>query len=516
LRRGLAEISPLRGHAVRVGIIALLQESNTFIDGMTTLAHFEQDLLAEGEEVRRRLEGTHHEVGGFFEGLAAERVEAVPIFAARALPYGVLTLGTLETLMVRMDACLSLAGQLDGLLVAPHGATVSEGIPDVDGCWLEMLRGRVGPKVPIIGTLDLHANLSPRMVRPCDALIAYRTNPHLDQKARGIDAARLMARTLRREVKPTMAAAFPPLAVNIEAQATGDVPCSGLYRAAAHMLNSSRVLTNSLVLGFPYADVPEMGAAVIVVTDDDPALARELTANLAGEWWHDREQFRGRMISVDEAIALLAELDAPVCLLDMGDNVGGGSPADGTVLLHALHAAGINACVCINDPHAERAARAAGIGARLGVAVGGRTDRRHGEPFEAEFTVRGLYGGRFEEPEPRHGGFTTFDQGLTAVVETDRGLTVMLTSKRMVPFSLNQLTTCGLDPTRFHVLVAKGVHAPFAAYAPVCKHLIRVNTPGVTTADLSQLEYRHRRRPMFPFEPDTQWEPTEVTMGHFE
>src|SRR5260370_30180728 len=118
-----------------------------------------------------------------------------------------------------MDAALAHAGPLDGLLVAPHGATVSEGIADVDGCWLEMLRGRVGPNVPIIGTLDLHANLSPRMVAACNALIAYRTNPHLDQKQRGIDAARLIARTIRGEVRPTMAAAFPPLAINIERQA---------------------------------------------------------------------------------------------------------------------------------------------------------------------------------------------------------------------------------------------------------------------------------------------------------
>src|SRR5260370_34629593 len=104
-----------------------------------------------------------------------------------------------------MDAALAHAGPLDGLLVAPHGATVSEGIADVDGCWLEMLRGRVGPKVPIIGTLDLHANLSPRMVAACNALIAYRTNPHLDQKERGIEAARLMARAPRREGRATVA-----------------------------------------------------------------------------------------------------------------------------------------------------------------------------------------------------------------------------------------------------------------------------------------------------------------------
>jgi microcystin degradation protein MlrC len=521
------------GHAVRVGIIALLQESNTFIEGKTTLAHFEQDLLVEGEDVRRRLEGTHHEVGGFFEGLASESIEAVPIFAARALPYGVLTDATFETLLVRMDAALSAAGPLDGLLVAPHGATVSEGIADVDGCWLEMLRGRVGPKVPIIGTLDLHANLSPRMVAPCNALIAYRTNPHLDQKERGIDAAQLVARTLRGEVRPTMAAAFPPLAINIERQAIPEVgswsqraeqtmaeflaefPCIELHDIASFRRILPRVLTNSLLLGFPYADVPEMGAAVVVVWDGDAARAGIDARDLAQIWWQSREQFRGRLIGVEEAVKRAAKLDGPICLLDMGDNVGGGSPGDGTVLLHALHKARLAPTfVCLYDPAACHELASLPVGAVVPLRVGGHTDSRHGEPFAGNFRLRGLYNGRFEESEARHGGIKSFDQGPTAVVETESGMTVMLTSKRMVPFSIHQLTSCGLDPSKFRVLVAKGVHAPVAAYAPVCKHLIRVDTPGLTTADLSRLEYRNRRRPMYPFEPDMQWEPTEITMGH--
>jgi microcystin degradation protein MlrC len=506
---------------VRVGIIALLQESNTFIDGHTTLAHYEQDLLCEGEKVRQRMEGTHHEVGGFFEGLASAGIEAVPIFAARALPYGALTTECFETLLVRMDAALALAGQLDGLLVAPHGATVCESIPDADGCWLEMLRGRVGPRVPIIGTLDLHANLSPRMVKACDALIAYQTNPHLDQHERGMQAAQLMAATLRNEIRPTMAAVFPPLAINIERQATSDEHWQKLQQVrdlAEFMFVSGQrlLLSSSVILGFPYADVPEMGAAAIAVTNGNAEHAQTWASEFGSYLFEHREQFRGQLVSVDEAIARCAQLDGPVCLLDMGDNVGGGSPGDGTLVLHALHRARMgSAFVCLHDPVAYAQAANAGVKGRLRLAVGGRTDRRHGEPFEAEFIVWGLYDGRFEEPQARHGGFKTFDQGPTAVLETDTGITVMLTSKRMVPFSLGQLTSCGLDPVvDFRVFVAKGVHAPVAAYAPVCKHLIRVNTPGVTTADLSQLEYRHRRRPMFPFEPDTQWTPEETTMGH--
>src|SRR5437867_10063355 len=149
---------------MRIGIIALLQESNTFIGQPTMLAHFEQELLATGEAVRQRLAGTHHEVAGMFHALADAGEEAVPIFAARAVPFGVIEAAAIERLLKTMFAELDRAGGLDGILVAPHGATVSETYPDVDGHWLSELRRRVGPDMPIIGTLDAHANLSLAMV----------------------------------------------------------------------------------------------------------------------------------------------------------------------------------------------------------------------------------------------------------------------------------------------------------------------------------------------------------------
>jgi microcystin degradation protein MlrC len=492
---------------MRVGIIALLQESNTFIAEPTALAHFEQDLLVDGAEVRTRLQGAHHEVGGFFAGLAAERLDAIPIFAARALPYGVLATETLDTLILRMETALDRAGPLDSLLVAPHGAMVSAAHPDADGHWLMRLRQRFGRAFPIIGTLDLHANVSPKMAVACDALIAYRTNPHLDQRQRGIDAARLMARTLRGEARPTMAVAFLPLAVNIERQNTAEPPCRTICEYADAMLERPGVLSNSVILGFPYADVAEMGSSVIVVTDNDFSLAESLVSDLSNFWWERREDFVGRLVSVDQAMQQASQLDGPITLLDMGDNVGGGSPGDGAELAHALqrHPQLAPAFLCLYDPDSVHRAWSAGVGARLQLSAGGKTDERHGEPLEADFVVRGLYDGKFQETQPRHGGFLNFDQGPTAVVETSRSLTIMLTSRRMVPFSIKQLTSCHLDPAHFRILVAKGVHAPVAAYAPVSKHLIRVDTPGVTTADLSRLEYHHRRRPMFPFEREAAW-----------
>lgn len=493
---------------MRIGIIALLQESNTFIGQPTTFAHFQQELLALGDEVRTRLAGTHHEVAGMFHALEDAGEEAVPIFAARAVPFGVIQADAIERLLELMFAELQKAGKLDGILVAPHGATVSEPYPDVDGHWLTELRRRVGPKMPIIGTLDAHANLSPAMVAATNALIGYRTNPHLDQRARGIDAARMLVDALRGKIRPTMAAAFPPLSINIERQHTAEEPCLSAYKFADEQLANDKLLFNSIILGFPYADVPEMGSSAIAVTDNDPHLAQQIADELAGYLWRHRDAFAGEFITVEEALEKAIDSRGPVCLLDMGDNVGGGSPGDGTILAHAIHERRIpKAFVCICDPECVAQAEAAGEWGVGRFRIGGKTDDRHGLPLDCEATVTGLFDGHFEEPQPRHGGFTQMDQGPTAVIRTDDGLTIMLTSRRTPPFSLRQLTAHGILPQEYHLLVAKGVSAPVAAYKEVCKAFIRVNTPGCTTADIAQLTYHHRRRPMFPFERDFDWKP---------
>ncbi len=490
----------------RVGILALIQESNTFLPGTTTLGHFQQDLFLVGDEVRTQFANAHHEIRGFFDGLARAGIEAVPLFAARALPFGTIEPEAFDVLLKTMIEQLNSAGQLDGLLVAPHGATVSRLFPDADGAWLSKIRSVVGPTMPMIGTLDPHGNLSAAMVAATDALVNYRTNPHIDQENRGVEAAELMIRTLKGEIRPVQVACYPPMAINIERQCTSESPCKELAERFDEVRGREGVLASSLMFGFPYADVAEMGSSSLVVTDGNLELAQQLANELGHEMWNLRQGLAGTFLSVEDAVAQAANLPGPVCLLDMGDNVGGGSPGDGTWLAHELYRTGIGpAFVCIDDAATVQAAEAIGVGNTRTLSIGGRTDELHGPPFEAEFSVLQLEEGRYTESEVRHGGFTEFDQGRTAILSTRNGLTVMVTSKRSLPFSLKQLTTFGLDPKKFQIIVAKGVNAPLAAYRSVCPSILRVNTRGVTVADMTQLPYRNRRQPMFPFEETTIW-----------
>jgi microcystin degradation protein MlrC len=346
------------------------------------------------------------------------------------------------------------------------------------------------------------------MVAAVDAMTAYRTNPHLDQRARGLEAARLMARTLAGEVRPLTSAVFPPMIMNIDRQCTDEEPCRSFCEHMDEVRQRPDVLSASLFLGFPYADVREMGSAIVVVADGDRRIAEQSALKLGRNLWERRQEFVGQLIDAESAVRQAAAMPGPVCLLDMGDNVGGGSAGDGTTLAHVLHRLGPGpAFICLYDPVAVQACEAAGESRGIQLSLGGHTDALHGEPLTARFRVERICDGRFEEPEARHGGIRHFDQGRTAIVRTDGGLTVMLTSRRMVPFSLHQLTDLGLDPRQFQFIVAKGVNAPLAAYRKICPSIIRVNTPGATTADLTRLTFHRRRRPMFPFEPETTWSP---------
>ena len=488
---------------MRVGIVSLMHESNSFISTPTTLEMFKSSRYLRGSEVGKFFSGGLNEIAGFLDGLEGTGIEAVPIFYAGTAPSGEITEDTCDALIEAMFEEIERAGPVDGFLAAPHGANVgeTEEYRDLDGHWLIRLRAMVGEKLPIVCTLDPHTNLSKRMLDACNATIAYRSNPHLDQKAVGTAAAKLMVKILKREVKPTQAAAFPPIAINIERQGTTTPPCLPLYQLADGMLNQEKVLSNSIILGFPYSDVKEMGSSTIVVTDNDPGLAQKLADELAEHLLEHRREFVGEFIDIETAIDRAMEIEGPVCLLDMGDNVGGGSAADGTLIASELHRRGnARSFVCLFDADSVTKAAAAGVGSELELVMGGKTDDLHGAPLKASVLVLSIHDGKFRESEIRHGGQTQFDMGTTAVVRTRTGVTISLTTRRTVPVSLGVMTSVGLDPADFDIIIAKGVHSPVAAYEPVCAELIRVDTSGATTADMRNFKFKHRRKPLFPFE----------------
>jgi len=468
---------------MRIGVAGFLHESNTFLGTPTQYDDFVAASLTRGTALMERWRGAHHELGGMLDVLAAEDV--VPLLATFAVPSGTIAADAFERIIAELIDELRAALPLDGLLIALHGATVSERYPDADGEVLRRVRSIVGSAMPVVTTLDLHANVSPRMIELANATVAYRTNPHLDQRERGREAAQLLLRTIRGEVRPVQALETPPMLIQISKQHTGSMPARLLYDDLEHVLTWPGILSASVAMGFYYADVAELGASFLAVADGDAALARRAARYMASRAWERRAELTGTLPSVEEAVA--AAIDAPegpVVLMDVGDNVGGGSPANSTVLFDEVRRQnGRDALVILYDPQAVAECVRAGVGGRVQLG-----------------TVRTLADGRFVEREVRHGGWGACDQGLTAVVETAEGHTVVFTSRRMAPMSLQQVLSVGIRPEWKKIVVVKGVIAPRAAYAPVAKQFILVDSPGVTSDNPRHFEYRARRRPLYPLE----------------
>ena len=486
---------------MRVAIAGFLHESNTFNPLRTDRAAFAAQGLAFGSAMVGEWRAAHHEVGGFLESAERLGFEPVPLVMAWATPSGPVVDAVLDEMTAVIIDGLK-QHRPDGLLLALHGAMVAESYPEADGEVLTRIRQAMGPDFPMVVTFDLHGNLSERVAECCTAAVAYRTNPHVDQRECGQRAAALLVRIVRGEIRPAVALAKPPVIVNIMVHDTSQEPLKSLMDEARVLEEQPGILAVSLLPGFAYSDVPQMGPAILVVADGQPELAQRTAQVLAGRLWEQRAQLVRQLPDAATAVTQARTAERPpVILVDTGDNVGGGSAADGTVLLaEMLKQGATDGVVCLFDPEEARRCAAAGIGAEVKLQVGGKVDRLHGEPVAVTGRVKVLHDGTYLEPEVRHGGKRLNHMGLTALVELPGNTLLVLNSLRHPPFSLGQLTCLGIQPKQQRILVVKAAIAYKAAYAPVGGTIIEVDTPGVTAVNPERFAYRYIRRPMFPLE----------------
>jgi microcystin degradation protein MlrC len=486
---------------MRFALLGLAHETNTFSPVVTDLAKFASDGTVRGEAIIDKHRTAHTTLAGFLAAAEGAGVEAVPLMWAWANPSGTIPAETFESLCDEMLDMLREQGPWDGVMLAQHGACVSEEHPDADGEFVRRVRQTVGD-IPIGVAYDMHANVSQRVVDQATVVVGYLTNPHVDARERAWECGDLVIRTARGEITPTMAFRQLNVAISILRQSTLDDPMAGIMTRAATVLDESGVLSHSVWEGYPYADVEAMGMSCLVVTDGDEALATSMCDRIANDLWQHRDQFQGTAVAPEQAVTFVSD-DGPVVLLDVGDNVGGGGDGRSTVLLEAMIAAGVGGGVVIlHEQLAVDECLAAGIGAEVTLKLGVGAVDVDGKPRSLTITgtVRAESNGLYEEPRATHGGFRFFDQGSTVVVALAEDNLVVLTSKLVLPTSPEQLRSVGVEPTQRTRIVAKGVVSPRAGYEPIAGQLVLVDTPGVTAADLSTFAYHHRRRPMEPFE----------------
>jgi microcystin degradation protein MlrC len=491
--------------SVRIAIGQFMEESNTFVRQRADLEHFRATQLLYGDEVIARLRGTRAEVGGFLDVLEPAGVEVIPTVAANAVSSGPVTRATFNHVRDALLERLAAAGPVDGVLLALHGAMVLEDAPDGEGEFLAAIRKAIGPAVPLVATLDLHATITPRMVQEADALVGYDTYPHIDLYETGAKAAALLLRTVRGEIHPVTLFARAPMLVPAEGQGTDDEPMAGLMAEAKRLQARPGVLAVSLFPVQPWLDIPDTGFSVMAVADG-PRRAAEIEPmlrQLAWQAWERRRRFAADLLTVDDAIrrALDAE-GGPFILSESADSTGSGSPGDGAHILERLLALGVQArcLVTVVDAPAVAHAIAAGVGADVSTTVGGTLDPRYNRPVPIRGRVRILSDGRYVSSDKKTLG-VEFQMGRAAVIEVGR-IAVLATERPAFTFDPALYRSVGLEPRDAKIVAVKSPLQFRDGYGGFARACWVVDTPGPSTARVERLDWHQRARPLFPFEDD--------------
>ncbi len=476
-------------------------ETNTFSSVHTGLPAFRAHTYATGEDAVRATRGTGTGMGGFIDAIERRGDAFVPTIAAAATPSGLVTEDAFSDIAGHIVEGARRQRDIDGILLALHGAMVAEGIDDGEGELLARLRAVVGSDLPIVATLDLHSHLTRQMLDCATVLIGYQKYPHTDIYERGVEAAELIARVATGQVHPAWALEKPPL---IPPCATCHTE-AGLYRdmweVALRPDRPASIISTSLFAGFPYADVPELGFGVLVYADGDEEAAAGEAAALRDMAWDRRSEFVYRPRPVEEAVRqALASARKPVVIPDIADNPGGGGANDSVEILRALIAQGAHsaAVAAIYDPAVVAQGKSAGVGARIAVSLGAKTDALHGEPLAVEGTVRTISDGRYQYKGAMTRGAWA-NMGASIVLDID-GILVIVCSERLQQRDPEVFHACGIVPEEMDVLVVKSAVHFRAAFAPLDGCIIEADGPGLTSLDLRPFPFARIQRPIFPLD----------------
>lgn len=513
---------------MRIAIGQLWQETNTFNPLPTTRLDFEQFGMLRGRELVERMADTN-ELGGFIQSLRSwpEQPEIVGLVRLPAWPGGMATQETFVWLQQELTEALSRQLPVDAVLLALHGSMVADGVPDVEGAVLEAVRRRIGRAVPLVATLDLHANITRRMVETADALVLYHTVPHLDVFETGQRGAAVLRRLLVGGARPVTAFQKLPLVVPAECANTQDAAnvSYALRRQLQELEAKPGILAAGLATVQPWLDIPELGSAVVVVADHDTDQARSACSRLAADLWQQRHAYLPQLVPVAQAVRLAHEAgDGLVVLSDSADATTAGAPGDSTHVLRELlkYDWPRPALVTLVAPGIVEEARQRGIGAEWTTPLGGIRDKRFSQPLTVTVHIAGLFDARFVMSGHLAKNLPV-DMGPSAVLRhpppypppCGRGegrvgggnVHVIVTSRSGPHFAPELFQAAGIDPFAASVLVAKSPCGFRAVYQQKAQKILLVQAPGCAPSDFWHYEYRNIPRPLWPWDEIGSWTP---------
>lgn len=391
---------------------------------------------------------------------------------------------------------LRAALPIDMVLLMMHGSMMAQGCDDCEGDVLERVRAIVGPTLPVGVLLDLHCNVTAKMIDNATVIMACREYPHTDFAERAGELYDLIARTAAGRLRPAMAFQRVPMLGLFQTQRE---PMRSLVDATRRLEGQPGVLSITLAHGFPWGDAPHTGAGVIAVTDGDPHKASALAQRVGYEFFALRAEGQVPLMDIGAVLdAVEGQPRGTVVIADMSDNPGGGAASDATFLLRAMLERGVRDAVVglLWDPEAVRIAFAAGTGATLPMRIGGKLGPMSGEPLDVMATVRCL---RTDAAQPHiaDGGPTSL--GRTAVIET-QGIEIVLNEIRQQPFHPDAFASAGVDPWSKRLVVVKSSIHFNAGFAERAAAILYCDAPGTLSNDAKSRPYRHISRPIWPLD----------------
>jgi len=485
---------------MRIAIAGLALESVSFLSVETGIAEFERAALR-GPALIEGLRGTASVGGGFIAVLEEASAEIVPLLYADCSAAGPAADAAFEACRDEILSGLAAeAGRLDGVLLYLHGAMTTPARTGPDLEMVEAVRRAVGPGLPLVLALDLHANLAPALADHCTALFGFHYSPHTDMAETGARAARCLLGVLGGAIDPRLALAKAPVVLPSIFTATGLAPLAGIVAdgfalEAAH----PEVIDVSVFCGFAYADGPDIGFTVAVVTDGDPALGGRLARELAARVWEKRhalmraDRVHDLAGGVRRAIEIAAAADRPVVVLEHADRMTDSTWGLGELLRQGAARAMVP---YLWDPAAAAEAVSAGEGARVRIAAGGRSSERAGGPVTLEGTVRYAGHKAYTGTGPMRRG-RRIDLGPTALIDTGTIL-VSIVSNPEAAIDTDPFRQFGLDPGDFDIILLRSKTHFRAVYEGIAEAIVIIDTPDWGPADLTTLPYRHVPPGVFP------------------
>ncbi len=480
-------------------------ETNTFSKAPADLDAFRARRFFEGADIFPNFSGTNSEMAAFMDAADRHGWELVPTIATQAMPSGPVTAEAFNYVRDRILSSLA-DGPYDAILLALHGAMVSEAGEDGEGTLLQSIRDMAGPEIPIAVTLDLHANVTITMARLADIMVSYRTYPHVDQYETGEIAADLLARTLAGEIRPLVLLGKREMLDGADHGRTPGGPMRDLLPMARRFeAEEPGVLAISINGGFPWADTLETGPSVIAVVDGETSRHHDVVEEMTKVIWDRRNELSIRLIGMDEAVKIAREPNKsgkPVVLAEFSDNPGGGGYGDATRLLEALIRGNVSnaAFSLIVDPEAAESLHAAGTGADVEVTLGGRQDTAFGAPLKLAGRVIAISDGDMVHDGPMNRG-VAINLGKSALFRSG-GIDIVVTSRKAQVYDLQHFRFLGAEPTSYDVLVVKSAHHFRAAYEPIARVVELVDAGGLTSRNYRELPYSRVRRPVYPLDLD--------------